>query len=47
MNTLDTAALQQRAVSDYLDTLAQQHERLPLSAAVSATEMQDHEQETH
>ena len=47
MNTLDSAALQQRAVGDYLDALAQQHERLPQATAESLTEMPDHEQETH
>ena len=48
MNTLDTAALQHRAVADYLDALAQQHERLPQVAAHSAwTQKENHEQKTH
>ena len=48
MNTLDSAVLQQRAVSDYLDGLAQQHERLPLAAEPGVwTEKENHEQETH
>jgi tRNA-dihydrouridine synthase B len=48
MNTLDTAALQHRAVADYLDALAQQHERLPVAAEPGVwTEEKNHEQETH
>ena len=48
MNTLDTAALQHRAVADYFDALAQQHERLPVLATAGVlSESLDHEQETH
>ena len=46
MNTLDTPVLQQRAVGDYLDGLAQQHERLPLQP-IPLNETLDHEQKTH
>ena len=47
MNTLDSPALQQRAVADYFDALAQQHERLPLRQGPSLMEMPEHEQKTH
>jgi len=44
MNTLDTPVLQQRAVAQFLDELAAQHERLP--AALGVSESFAHEQET-
>ena len=48
MNTLDTAALQHRAVADYFDALAQQHERLPVLTQTDRwTEEENHEQKTH
>jgi tRNA-dihydrouridine synthase B len=42
MNTLDDTALQQAAVSDYFDALAQDHERLP-ATAVSLESLITHE----
>jgi len=36
MNTLDTPVLQQRAVGDYLDGLAQQHERRAISSPIAS-----------